>query len=96
MSELNDDYPIKDDSENIEDVICYGFGCCNYAIKQMPLKAGTFGVIDVFLCAKCLQIIRRKEEMFGEKGSLVDTLSPKLAKNQRQDRIQSPGDSIHV
>jgi hypothetical protein len=96
MSELNDDYPIKDGCDNIEDVICYGLGCSNYSIKRMPLKAGAFGVIDVFLCGKCLQIIRRKEEIFGEKASLEDTLSPKLAKNRRQHSIQSPSDSIHV
>jgi hypothetical protein len=96
MSDLNDDCPIIDNSEKLEDVICYGLGCSNYAVEQMTLKAGTFGIIDVLLCAKCVQIIKKKEEMFGEKASLVDTLSPKSTKTHRQHRIQSPSDSIHV
>lgn len=95
MSEL-DDYSVIDDSEKIEDVICYGLGCFNYAAEEMTLKAGTFGVIDVLLCSKCKELIKRKEEIFGEKASLDDTLSPNLTKNQRQHSIQSASDSIHV
>lgn len=96
MSEQNDDYPINDNSEKLEDVICYGLGCFNYTAEEMTLKAGTFGVIDVLLCSKCAELIKKKEEMLGEKASLVDTISPKLTKNRRQHSIQSASDSIHV
>lgn len=82
MSELDDDYSVIDDSEKIEDVICYGLGCFNYAAEEMTLKAGTFGIIDVFLCSKCTEIIKRKEEIFGEKASLADTLSPNSTSRQ--------------
>jgi hypothetical protein len=66
MSEINEDYPVSDDSEKLEDVICYGFGCFNYSTERMTVKAGTFGNVEVFVCDRCKEIIKRKEEMFGE------------------------------
>jgi hypothetical protein len=50
---------------------CDYLGCYDTATEKITLNAGKFGSIEVSVCSKCKEIIKRKDEMFSENESLV-------------------------
>jgi hypothetical protein len=64
--------PIRDHNpEKLFESNCDGLECSNKASEKLVLRAGKFGTIEVLVCSKCKEIIKRKEEIFSEKASLA-------------------------
>ena len=43
------------------DKVCNGFGCSNKAIRKVNINAGTFGLISLNLCSKCIRLFTNQE-----------------------------------
>jgi hypothetical protein len=94
MSKINN--PISINPEKLSGSNCDGLGWSNIATEKITLKAGKFGRIEVSVCSKFKNIIKRKEELFSENESLVHPFSQNPTEVQHRHYIQSTGDSMYV